>query len=121
MNASPRDAAETDSPSFEQALAELEKIVEELEEGEIDLAQGLARYEQGVKLLARCYRQLEETQRKIELLSRIDADGRPMTEAFDDEAIPLEEKAQARSRRRTRAANDDTTSPGKMDEGAQLF
>ncbi len=33
MNASPRDAAETDSPSFEQALAELEKIVEELEEG----------------------------------------------------------------------------------------
>ena len=40
-------------PTFEQALAELETIVAELEEGQTPLADSLARYERGVKTLAR--------------------------------------------------------------------
>ena len=44
------DDATPEVPTFEEALERLESIVVDLEEGEIGLAEGLARYEQGVKL-----------------------------------------------------------------------
>ena len=88
-------------PAFEQALEQLEAIVRELEEGEIGLNEALARYEQGVKLLRQCYDLLERAERKIALLGGLDAQGKPVTEPFDDEALSLDEKAQRRSHRRT--------------------
>jgi exodeoxyribonuclease VII small subunit len=88
-------------PTFEQALAQLEEIVHELEEGQIGLNEALARYEQGVKLLRQCYELLQRAERKIELLSGLDAEGNPVTEPFRDDALSLDEKAQSRSRRRT--------------------
>ena len=81
--------------SFEHALAELETIVAQLEEGQIPLAESLARYEQGVKLLRQCYQILENAERKIELLNRVDSDGQAHSEPFDDRDASLEEKAQA--------------------------
>ncbi|MEX0711022.1 MAG: exodeoxyribonuclease VII small subunit [Pirellulales bacterium] len=73
-------------PSFEEALARLEAIVELLEEGEIGLADALARYEEGVALLKQCYGLLEHAERRIELLSGVDAQGNPITAPFDDSA-----------------------------------
>ena len=55
-------------PSFEQALSSLETIVHDLEAGRLSLADSLARYEEGIKLLKQCYAQLEQAERKIELL-----------------------------------------------------
>jgi exodeoxyribonuclease VII small subunit len=114
--------------SFEQSLDELERIVRELEEGRIGLAESLARYEQGVKLLRRCYGLLERAERRIELLSSADSQGRAVTESFDDQALSLEEKAQARSRRRSKknslpADAPETESPrtGDVDESGTLF
>jgi exodeoxyribonuclease VII small subunit len=87
-------------PSFEQALVQLEQIVHQLEDGEIGLAEALSHYEQGVKLLKQCYGLLQRAERRIELLSGVDADGNPIAEPFDDEAsLALEEQAQSRSRR----------------------
>jgi len=89
-------------PSFEESLAKLEKIVIELEQGEIGLAEAMTRYEEGVKLLSACYQQLEKAEARIELLSGVDAEGNPVTEAFEDEEDgTLGEKASSRSRRRT--------------------
>jgi exodeoxyribonuclease VII small subunit len=108
--------------TFEQALAQLETIIRELEDGQIGLADGLTRYEQGVQLLKQCYQGLENAQRRIELLSRIDADGNPVTEPFDDQAISLEEKAQSRGRRRSRSATPEAPSASDdMDGTARLF
>ena len=107
--------------NFEEALAQLETIVRELEEGQISLADSLARYEEGVKLLKACYQQLEEAQRRIELLNRVDSEGNAQCEPFDDSAISLEEKAQARGRRRSRAADSDAPTQGAMDEPGRLF
>ena len=72
-----KDAKEPTVPqsTFEDALAQLEAIVSELEEGQVPLAQGLARYEQGIKLLRQCYQQLEQVQRRIEVLNRVDSEG----------------------------------------------
>ncbi len=119
-----------DSPSFEQALVQLEKIVHQLEDGEVGLAEALAHYEQGVKLLKQCYGLLQRAERRIELLSGVDDEGNPVTEPFDDEAsLALEQKAQPRSRRRSRKAaaadpaegispaspgGDDVDTPGSL-------
>jgi exodeoxyribonuclease VII small subunit len=76
----------TGDPSFEQSLARLEEIVHLLEEGDLGLNEALERYEEGVKLLRQSYDLLERAERKIELLSGVDADGNPVTQPFDDEA-----------------------------------
>jgi len=114
-------------PSFEQALAVLQTIVDDLEEGQLDLATALARYEQGVKLLRQCYALLENAERRIELVSRVDAQGDAVTQSFDEQSVPLEERAQTRGRRRSArpAASeppcDDTEERNNMDEPRGLF
>jgi exodeoxyribonuclease VII small subunit len=75
-----------DAPTFEQALADLESIVRELEDGKIGLEESLARYEQGVALLKRCYGQLRQVEQKIALLTGVDGDGNPLTKPFDHSA-----------------------------------
>ena len=91
-----------DCPSLEEALANLESIVHELEEGQIGLADALTRYEQGVKLLKQCYGMLEGAERKIEILSGFDAAGNPLTQPYDDEAsAERDQRGEARSKRRS--------------------
>jgi exodeoxyribonuclease VII small subunit len=70
--------------SFEQALQRLQVIVLELEQGELGLDQALERYEEGVKLLRRCHDVLQKAERKIELLSGVDAEGRPVCTPLED-------------------------------------
>lgn len=111
----------SEPPTFEEALTRLDQIVQELEEGQIGLAEGLARYEQGVKLLKQCYQLLERAERRIEVLNRVDIDGNAACEPFDDGALSLEEKAQTRGRRRSRSAppqpppaQDEIDGPGRL-------
>src|SRR3954447_2351934 len=90
--------------TFEESLCELEKIVAELESGKLGLSDALARYEEGVKHLKGCQQLLEAAERKIELLSGVDAEGNPITTPFHDEDDDsLEAKAAARGQRRTSA------------------
>ncbi|MEJ2269863.1 MAG: exodeoxyribonuclease VII small subunit [Desulfobulbaceae bacterium] len=56
--------------SFEEALAELEQITKELEEGDLSLEEALKRFDEGVKLAAQCNGKLNDAQKKIEILSR---------------------------------------------------
>lgn len=89
-------------PTFEQALVRLEAIVQQLEDGRTDLASSLAGYEEGVRLLRQCHGLLEKAERRIEILSGVDAQGNAVTEPFDDEStLSLDEKAQTRSKRRS--------------------
>jgi exodeoxyribonuclease VII small subunit len=121
MQSTPDGERKANSTGFEDALAELERIVHELEEGKIPLAEGLARYEQGVRLLKQCYQQLAEVERCIEVLNRVDVAGHAHCEPFDDEALSLEEKAQARSRRRTRDTSAEDRPSDDMDGAPRLF
>jgi exodeoxyribonuclease VII small subunit len=54
------------SLSFEQALAELERIVAELESGKTDLEQSIGAYERGALLKAHCESKLKEAQLRVE-------------------------------------------------------
>ncbi len=55
---------------FEKALTDLEKIVEELEGGELTLDEALRKYEEGVRLTRACQSKLQEAEKKIEILTR---------------------------------------------------
>lgn len=55
---------------FEDLLLKLEKIVEKLEKGDLSLEESLSAYEEGIKLSKICLKQLEEAERKIEILTR---------------------------------------------------
>ena len=87
--------------SFEQALAEIEAIVHQLEEGQLGLEESLGRYERGVRLLNYCQQKLQQAERRIELLAGVDAAGNPLCTAMEEAPVSLEEKARQRSKRRT--------------------
>ena len=60
-----------DNPSslnFEASLEELERIVKELEKGDLPLEQSLSLFENGMRLSADCKRQLEEAETRVEIL-----------------------------------------------------
>jgi exodeoxyribonuclease VII small subunit len=69
--------------NFEEALAELERIVRDLEDGSTNLEQALARYEQGVSLLKRCYTQLRKVEQRIVAVTGKDESGNPVLRPFD--------------------------------------
>jgi exodeoxyribonuclease VII small subunit len=56
--------------SFEAALSKLEAIVESMESGEVPLADLLAKFEEGNKLLRHCEARLKEAELKIEQLKK---------------------------------------------------
>jgi exodeoxyribonuclease VII small subunit len=111
------------SLGFEPALARIEAIVLELEEGKTGLAESLGRYEEAVQLLRQCYGLLETAERRIELLVGADAAGKPLTEPFDDTAsAEREQQPTAKNRRRDgqsakRAAPPPPQSPAAATDG----
>lgn len=81
---------ETDSrkqPSFEQAIAKLEDIVEQIESGEVGLEQAIERYEQGQQLIKRCQGILDKAQRRIAELTE-DAEGNLQSSSDTDDTDP---------------------------------
>jgi exodeoxyribonuclease VII small subunit len=72
-----------DELSFEQALGQLERIVESLERGESDLSAALSHYERSIKLLAHCQGLLDRAEQSVALLAGVDAQGNPVTAPFD--------------------------------------
>jgi len=76
---------ELEKKKFEEALEELEKVVERLESGELSLEDSLAAFEEGIGLVKFCNRKLTEVEKKIELLVK-DKDGKLQLRAMDDAA-----------------------------------
>jgi len=60
---------ETDDISFEEALAELESLVERMESGELSLEESLASFEKGVALTRRCQAALDQAEQKVKVLT----------------------------------------------------
>ncbi len=69
--------------SFEQALGELEKIVEGLERGNVALEESISHYERGEKLREHCQKLLSAAEARVEKI-RLGTDGKPAgTEPLD--------------------------------------
>jgi exodeoxyribonuclease VII small subunit len=69
-------------PKFEECLARLEKIVNELEKGELPLEKALALFEEGVQLSNSCRKELDDAEGKIEILMK--QNGKLQPEPFEN-------------------------------------
>lgn len=65
----------TDQMSFEQAMAELEKVLGQLERGDVALDESIALYERGAALKARCEAKLKEAEEKVAAIT-LDSEGK---------------------------------------------
>jgi exodeoxyribonuclease VII small subunit len=69
--------------SFESSMDELEKVVKELEGGDLSLDRSLELFERGMSLSDICRKQLEEAETRVEMLIR--KDGKTIAEPFRPE------------------------------------
>jgi exodeoxyribonuclease VII small subunit len=77
------EKAPIEDMTFEQAIAELERVVEALEKGDVALEESIAHYERGAKLKAHCEAKLKAAEERVEKLT-LDAQGEPRgTQPFD--------------------------------------
>ncbi|MFH1239220.1 MAG: exodeoxyribonuclease VII small subunit [bacterium] len=67
---------------FEDALEQLEKIVTQLEEGDVSLDNSLKMFEEGIEMSRICAKKLEEAERKIEILTKT-KDGKMVKKPFE--------------------------------------
>jgi len=84
-----RDKAE---PTFEQALAELEKIVSAIDEGKVGLEEAIEQYEKGMKLIQYCQSILNRAEAKIQQL-HLGQDGQVTTSPFTPQEPESSEQA----------------------------
>jgi len=54
--------------TFEDSMSQLEKIVEDLEDGDLPLETAIKKFEEGVRLSRFCFDKLDETEKKVSLL-----------------------------------------------------
>ncbi|HEX8557801.1 MAG TPA: exodeoxyribonuclease VII small subunit [Pyrinomonadaceae bacterium] len=80
--------------NFEAQLASLERIVRELERGDLPLEQSLELFEQGVKLSRECQERLNEAERRIEVLLR-GGDGSTVAAPFESDELIAEGEGEA--------------------------
>jgi exodeoxyribonuclease VII small subunit len=66
---------------FEDALSKLEKIVSQLEKGDISLEESLKLFEEGIRLTRLCNQKLDEAEKRVEILLK-GADGTFKTQTF---------------------------------------
>jgi len=71
---------------FEDALKKLEKIVSDLESGDLLLDDSLKKYEEGVKLAQFCSKKLESARRKVEILVKTSS-GKLEAKPFDESVL----------------------------------
>ena len=62
---------------FEQALGELESVVEKLEHGELPLEEALRQFERGVELARACQGALKQAEQRVEILLQKTPDSEP--------------------------------------------
>lgn len=109
-----------EQPVFEQSLKELEAIVGKLESGKLGLDESLEHYESGMRHLKQCNELLRSAERRIAIVTGLDAEGNAETESFAaDEAETLVAKGDSRSRRRS--SPPKRRSASEVDDDSSLF
>ena len=85
--------------------------------------EALGDYAQAIVLLRACHGRLEQAERKIEILSGVDANGTPIVREIDDEELSLEDKQEGRGQRRTapRGARPSGKLVQNTDDEGSLF
>lgn len=70
--------------SFEQAMEELERIVEKLEEGDVPLEKAIHYFQEGMKLSKLCHEKLEQVEKQMEYILKENGQLEPFDIQEDD-------------------------------------
>jgi exodeoxyribonuclease VII small subunit len=96
--------------NFEQALDQLEKLVSELERGDVSLENSLKNYERGVKLANFCQKEIENVKQKVEMLVK-----------KSDGSLALEDFEENEQQENVVTTKKEKVTKQKKDEGPSLF
>lgn len=101
-------SAQTDEPSFEDAMQRLDEIVAGMEDSQLSLEEMISSYEEGARLLKLCRQRIDGARRRVELISGDLEGGKATLTPFEDSAADEEtaesaEKPRSQPRRRKSA------------------
>ena len=91
---------------FEEALKKLEKIVQELEDGDLPLDEACEKYEEGIRLSKACAKKLEQAKKRVEILLK-NEDGSIELKEFDQRKAQEEEKPQDPKKKKAKAGPEE--------------
>ena len=77
---------ENEKPNFEEALTELETLVDRMEHGELGLEESLKAFERGIELTRTCQKALDDAEQRIAILTQ--KEGGPELQPFPAESEP---------------------------------
>jgi len=103
----PKTASTESGPDFEQALEELEGLVEAMENEQLPLEQLVANYEKGSKLIAHCQSVLETARKRIELITLGNQDDSGLENSPTTDDVGSDRDAGAANKSAPSAAHDD--------------
>jgi exodeoxyribonuclease VII small subunit len=109
-----KTSSTTDQVPFEEALKQLQQVVQKLESGQLTLDESLRQYEAGVALLKQCHLSLENVEQKIRQLVDVDSEGVAKTRPFQHTASTAGESGKSTSR--SRPLQDDEDWDGDFDD-----
>jgi len=90
-----------DESTFEQALEELENLVESMESDQAPLGELIENYEKGTRLYGLCQQRLDNAQQRVDLIRNgVDPEEKTL-EPFDTKSESLERKAESRANTKT--------------------
>lgn len=79
-----KQTAVAETPSFENALSELSRLVESLESGQLSLEASLTAFEQGIKLTRDCQLAITKAEQRVKALLEVDGEAVLVTQDFEE-------------------------------------
>lgn len=89
-----------ETPTFENAISDLESIVRKLETGTQPLEQMLSEYAKAVELVQHCHKHLDVARRRVAELDNVRSDGTAVVHDWDDSAPVVRESTSPPARKR---------------------
>jgi exodeoxyribonuclease VII small subunit len=111
--------SEAESVDFEASMDEVERIVSQLESGELGLSESLEQYEKGVGQLKQCHALLEAAEQRVSVLSGFDADGNPVTKPM--KTSKKSSGSTSRAKKGTENTLKSSQDEDDVDDGLALF
>jgi len=104
-------------PNFEEAIEELESLVEAMENEQLPLEELVANYEKGSKLIAHCQSVLESARERIELITL----GNEDDSGLENQPLTHDVGADPDNQEAPPSSADATTSPANQDDDIRLL
>lgn len=109
MTTAPDPSAAAGPQNFEAALTQLADLVARLESGSLGLSESIDAYERGVAILRRLHDELAAAEERVNVLVRIDEEGRPILEPAAGSSPPADSSHSAGPPRNPRPARSKAT------------